>query len=63
MNYYDRFSPDSIRIIKELNDKIQEEEKAINPDRAKILKLKQQILMKGMEMSVNFNVNNYNPYR
>ena len=63
MSYYERFSPDSIRIIKELNDKIQEEEKANNPDREKILKLKQQILMKGMEMSVGFNVNNYNPYR
>ena len=63
MSYYERFSPDSIRIIKELNDKIQEEEKAINPDREKILKLKHQILMKGMEMSVGFNVNNYNPYR
>lgn len=63
MSYYERFSPDSIRIIKELNYKIQEEEKANNPDREKILKLKQQILMKGMEMSVGFNVNNYNPYR
>ena len=29
----------------------------------KILKLKQQILMKGLEMSVGFDLCNYNPYR
>lgn len=63
MSYYERFSPDLMKTLKELNDKIQEEEKAITPDREKILKIKQQILMKGLEMSVGFNTNNYNPYR
>lgn len=63
MNYYDRFSPDLMRTIKELNDKMREEENVINPDKEKILKLRQQILMKGLEMSVGFNVNNYNPYK
>lgn len=62
MSYYERFSPDLVRTLKELNDKVQEEEKQHNPDREKILKLKQQILMKGLEMSVNFKMNNYNPY-
>jgi hypothetical protein len=63
MNYYDRFSPDLMRTIKELNDKMREEENVINPDKEKILKLRQQILMKGLEMSVGFNGNNYNPYK
>ena len=62
MNYYERFSPDLLNTLKELNDKIQEEEKQYNPDRDKIFKLKQQILLKGLEMSVDFKVNNYNPY-
>lgn len=62
MSYYERFSPDLVRTLKELNDKVQEEEKQYNPDREKILKLKQQILMKGLEMSVDFKMNNYNPY-
>jgi predicted patatin/cPLA2 family phospholipase len=62
MSYYDRFSPDLMRTLKDLNDQIQEEEKQYNPDQEKILKLKQQILMKGLEMSVGFGMNNYNPY-
>lgn len=63
MNYYDRFSPDVVRSLKDLNDKLLEEEKQINPDKEKILKIRQQMLMKGLEMSVNFNPMNYNPYR
>lgn len=63
MSYYEKFSPESVKIIKELNDKITEEEKKEIPNNEKILKLKQQILMKGLEMSVGFNVDNYNPYR
>lgn len=63
MNYYDKFSSESIKIIKNLNDELIKEEKTDNPDNAKILKLRQQILMKGLEMSVGFNLDNYNPYR
>lgn len=63
MSYYDKFSSESIKTIKELNDKLIKEEKNDIPDKAKILKLRQQILMKGLEMSVGFNVDNYNPYR
>lgn len=63
MSYYEKFSPESVKILKELNDKITEEEKKDIPNNEKILKLKQQILMKGLEMSVGFNVDNYNPYR
>lgn len=63
MNYYDKFSSESIKIIKNLNDELIKEEKTDNPDNAKILKLRQQILMKGLEMSVGFNIDNYNPYR
>lgn len=63
MNYYDKFSSESIKMIKNLNDELIKEEKTDNPDNAKILKLRQQILMKGLEMSVGFNIDNYNPYR
>ena len=63
MSYYEKFSPESVKVLKELNDKITDEENKDVPNNAKILKLKQQILMKGLEMSVGFNVDNYNPYR
>jgi hypothetical protein len=63
MSYYEKFSPESVKILKELNDKIRDEEKKDIPNNEKILKLKQQILMKGLEMSVGFDVDNYNPYR
>lgn len=63
MSYYEKFSPESVKVLKELNDKITDEEKKDIPNNEKILKLKQQILMKGLEMSVGFNVDNYNPYR
>lgn len=62
MNYYSKFSSQDLNTLKELNDKIIDEEKKYNPDRKEILRLKQQILMKGMEMSVNFNPMKYNPY-
>lgn len=63
MSYNERFSPESIKLIKDLTDDLKSEEKKDNPDNAKILKLHQQILMKGIEMSVGFNIDNYNPYR
>ena len=44
MNYYDRFSPDLMRTIKELNDKMREEENVINPDKEKISDLRTYII-------------------
>lgn len=63
MDYYNRFSPDVLHKLKELNDNLIKEENETNPDKHKILKLKQQILMKGLEMSVGNTIENYNPYR
>lgn len=63
MNYYEQFSPDVIRTLTDLNNEVIKEEKQSNPDNKKILKLKQQILMKGLEMSVGYNNLNYNPYK
>lgn len=62
MNYYNRFSSQDLKTLKELNDKVIDEEKKSSPDNKQILRLKQQILMKGMEMSVNFNPLNHNTY-
>ena len=47
MNYYDRFSPDVIHTLKELNEKLVNEEKESVQNKELILKLHQQILMKG----------------
>lgn len=63
MGYYDRFPSEAIKTLKELNDKLVKEEAQKTPDNAELLKLRQQILMKGLEMSVGFNIDNYNPYR
>ena len=63
MSYYDRFSSEAVKVVKELNDKLIAEEKSNTPDKEKILKLQQQILMKGLEMSVGLNVYNNNPYK
>ena len=41
MNYYEQFSPEVMKTLKELNDKLITEGKEINPDNKKILKLKQ----------------------
>ena len=60
MSYYDKFSPEVLKTLKELNEKLDSEENQNNPDNKKILKLKEQILMKGLEMSVGFNNRNYN---
>lgn len=60
MSYYERFSPDVIRKLKELNDEMEKEKRQVSPDGDKIMKLQQQILMKGLEMSVVTPMN-YNP--
>jgi hypothetical protein len=61
MNYYDKFPLDSVHILKDLNEKLIEEESKDIVDKKNILKIKQQILMKGLEMSVGFNFDKYNP--
>lgn len=58
MNYYEQFSPEVMKTLKELNDKLITEGKETNPDNKKILKLKQQILLKGLELSNNLYGNN-----
>ena len=63
MNYYGNFSSESLKILKDLNEKLLEEENKDMINNEKILKLKQQILMKGLEMYVGFDLYNYNPYR
>lgn len=60
MNYYERFSPDVLNDLKSLNDELLKEQKQMEPDNKKILRLKQQILMKGLEMSTGMNNRNYN---
>lgn len=60
MSFYEQFSPDVVQKLKTLNEELISEEKKENIDKQKILKLKQQILMKGLELSVNFNP--YNSY-
>jgi hypothetical protein len=60
MSFYEQFSPDVVQKLKTLNEELISEEKKEIIDKQKILKLKQQILMKGLELSVNFNP--YNSY-
>lgn len=60
MNYYKRFSPDVLNNLKSLNDELLKEQKQMEPDNKKILRIKQQILMKGLEMSTGMNNRNYN---
>lgn len=60
MNYYERFSPDVLNNLKSLNDELLKEQKQMEPDNKKILRIKQQILMKGLEMSTGMNNRNYN---
>ncbi len=62
MNYYDNISPDVAKTLKQLNDEVAKEQNKETPDNKRILKLKQQILMKGLEMSVCFPGTNYKPY-
>lgn len=51
MSYYERFSPEVLNILKKLNDELLKEQKQTEPNKEKILKLNQQILIKGLEMS------------
>lgn len=63
MSYYDFLSSEQLQVLKNLNDKVQEEEKKNNPNKSELLKLKQKILMTGIEMFAGVNTGNYNPYK
>ena len=52
---YDNFSHESIEVLKKLNDKLIEEENKEQKDNYKINKLKESILIKGMQSFVGFN--------
>lgn len=51
-SYYSRFAPNVIKDLQQLNQDLEKEEVSQNPDKNKIAKLYQQILMRGLEMSV-----------
>lgn len=63
MNPYGRFQPGVVEALKKLNEELEKETKQAYPDNDKIFKLRYQILMKGMELSVPYSMNNHNPYR
>lgn len=52
------FSPSVIKDLKELYNKIEEEEKKEAPDNEKIVKLKQEHLLRGMQINTSY-INNY----
>lgn len=52
---YEKFSPESMEIINNLNKKLIEEENKEQKDNYKINKLKESILIKGMQSFVGFN--------
>lgn len=51
MNYYDNFNPDVVKDLRKLNEELLQEEGKSEIDKYKILKLKQQILIKGLKMT------------
>ena len=63
MSYYNFLSSEQIQTLNKLNSNIIEEEKKDNPDNMEILKLKQKILMAGIEMFAGVNTDKYNPYK
>lgn len=48
--YYERFSPDVMKDLTQLNKDLEKEQNSQNPDNKKIVKLYNQILMRGLEM-------------
>lgn len=56
-SYGSQFNPEVLKDLKKINDELQEEENKPEPDKDKILKFKQQQLMRGMELGngyINF---------
>ena len=60
MNYYHNGSSDVIQTLVDLNQHLNEELNKDSLDNEKILKLRQQILMKGIQMSTIFSYPNHN---
>lgn len=50
-DYYSRFSPCVLDDLKKLNEDLDKEKMSNTPDKNKIAKLYQQIMMRGLEMS------------
>jgi GTP cyclohydrolase I len=50
-DYYRRFSPHVLDDLKKLNEDLDKEKISNTPDKNKIAKLYQQIMMRGLEMS------------
>lgn len=50
-DYYSRFAPNVVETLKKLNGDLEKEQNSNNPDKKKLAKLYQQILMQGLEMS------------
>jgi hypothetical protein len=63
MNHYEMFPSDVVDNLINLNSELAKETNENNPDREKIFKLRQRILMKGLEMSAGLGNPNYNLYR
>jgi hypothetical protein len=51
IDYYGRFSPEVLNDLKRLNEDLEKEETSQSPDKNKVVKLYQQIMMRGLEMS------------
>ena len=60
MNYYNNSSSDVIQTLVDLNQHLNEELNKDSLDNEKILKLRQQILMKGIQMSTILSHPNHN---
>ncbi len=56
--YGTQFNPNVLKDLKKINEKIREESKKDVPDKERILKLRQEQLMRGMELNTGY-INNY----
>ena len=56
--YGTQFNPNVLKDLKKINEKIVEENEKEKPDKEMILKLKQEQLMRGMELNTGY-INNY----
>ena len=58
---YNNLPPEYLKSLNKLKEELNKEEEK-NGDKKKILKLKEQILMKSIEMTSLYNLAKYNPY-
>ena len=56
--YGTQFNPNVLKDLKKINEKIVEENEKEKPDKEMILKLRQELLMRGMELNTGY-INNY----